>query len=609
MSTQQHNYELRRQSFFSIPFVSTIVVITYFWVLALIVMKAVAVPIGIAWYVAYAGVLVVVILANIAKPKFHHLSFDNIQITYPQRFLFGRRRVTRPLWQISTVEHKRNRSPVLFIGLGGSSPCVIRSKDLHGLTLSEIHDSLWAAIQSSDHAGDISRRVAQAEEIRQGQRKPPYASIGLSLFMVAVYIYGILRIPSGNIGERILAEGALFCIGSPTIDLYRIFSSMFIHATLPFLIADVAIIVVIGLRIERLVGAARYLLVFLGGGLIANVSAIWFASAPVIVGASGGIFALFGLYLIILKRYGNRLPSTVQFFSNFWFAVLLIFMLIPPTAKISGITHLFGLLAGILLALLMFAGNSYRRRAIPTAAALITSLSVIAVIFSMYKMTDWPVQKAALETRLLSARQLNRNGVMLAIGLLEDQRHTDEWQRDHAIALLSALPHKTAREWKSLGALQLTQGRVAESILADRQALATAAGTNYSISDLLRTAMHLPNLQLPKYAQRLVDAEQRFSVAHGRPYGIDGTCGKGHVRVTRNKPQYMVDGHSVGDCEVDAILRHPDGSYTLMVFDTMADKTENISRRIAIQSQGWKVSAVFANRTGSPMSLVVPIPR
>lgn len=605
---QQFTFELRRSRFFSLPFLATVLMITYFFALAIIVMRAVLTPIGLGWYLTYAIVTTTTVVANLRRHQFNSISITRAQLTYPMRFLFGHRSATQSLRRISTVEYKDGKSPKLIIGLSGLTPCVIREKDLIAGSVSDVHRSLLIMVQAGDHAEEIMHRIVHAEQIRKDQRKPPYASIGLALSMLAIYLWANLQMPGNDIGERILAAGALICTGNPGIDWYRILSSVFLHATVPFLIADIAIILVIGLRIERLIGAATYLLVFIGGALVGNAVTIWLAADPVVVGASGGIFALFGLYAVILRKYRDRLPSTVQFLSSRWFAACLLFMLIPPNGRISGITHILGLLSGVVISWWALVDSGGRRqRLVNVLGGALVSLSLAAIAIAVYEAPGWTRQKSRLENALLSMTRPTRNGITLAVGLLQDGGDASPWQLGRATSLLKSLPDKSDDEWRSLASMQLEQGHLGRSILAARQSLVAAAAPRYSISYWLGAIMHLPNLRIQQDASFLVGAELRFRSLHKRPFGSDGSCGIDTMFAVDGTLRAAPTRQSQGECEVDLLRKRPNGDRTLVIFDSPPARAPGSPAHTVGQGANWTLLAVFPGRKGQDIPSVIRV--
>jgi membrane associated rhomboid family serine protease len=62
---------------------------------------------------------------------------------------------------------------------------------------------------------------------------------------------------------------------------------------------------VLGSLLERLIGRARFLAVYVLSILGGSVAVLWLAPLTVVVGASGGIFGLLGAFFVIQRRLGG----------------------------------------------------------------------------------------------------------------------------------------------------------------------------------------------------------------------------------------------------------------------------------------------------------------
>ncbi len=86
--------------------------------------------------------------------------------------------------------------------------------------------------------------------------------------------------------------------------LLHLLTALFIHADLPHLVGNMAFLLIFGLPVERALGAVWLLLLFVLGGMLANIAAalsLPHAVMPVI-GASGAVSAIVGAYLALFPR-------------------------------------------------------------------------------------------------------------------------------------------------------------------------------------------------------------------------------------------------------------------------------------------------------------------
>ncbi len=125
--------------------------------------------------------------------------------------------------------------------------------------------------------------------------------------------------------------------------LYRLLTSMFVHANLAHLAGNMFFLLVFGLRAEEMFSLPEYLLVYFLGGLAGNLLSLWLLSPlTVSVGASGAIFAMFGAVAIYARRSIRQ--SVVQ---ALIYAFVLLFLSTGEGVNIFA--HLGGLVGGLII--------------------------------------------------------------------------------------------------------------------------------------------------------------------------------------------------------------------------------------------------------------------
>ena len=137
---------------------------------------------------------------------------------------------------------------------------------------------------------------------------------------------------------------------------YLLFTSMFLHFGLEHLFNNMLVLIFLGDVLEKKVGKWRYLLVYLGGGMIGNCVSVWmelrngefFVSA----GASGAVFALIGaLFSLVLKNKGKLDDISGK---RLGFVILLSVFEGFTQMGVDNSAHIGGLLAGFLIATIFF---------------------------------------------------------------------------------------------------------------------------------------------------------------------------------------------------------------------------------------------------------------
>ena len=134
-------------------------------------------------------------------------------------------------------------------------------------------------------------------------------------------------------------------IGVANGEWYRLFTSMFLHASAIHIASNMLSLFFIGPMLEVMLGRLRYILVYVVGGLAGAVTSYWFMTplSPASLGASGAISAIFGCLVVIGLRRKILDPTMIM-------VVLVINIIIPiQNTSIDWRAHLGGLVGGALI--------------------------------------------------------------------------------------------------------------------------------------------------------------------------------------------------------------------------------------------------------------------
>ena len=212
-------------------------------------------------------------------------------------------------------------------------------------------------------------------------RRTPVVTLGLIALCTITFGYELVVMAQGSEAaldrlfetrgvvpaELVAAVTGGNWLSRPVLD---VFTSMFLHAGWLHLLGNLLFLWIFGANVEDRVGRARFLLVYLAGGVVAVVAQTLAdpgSTAPMI-GASGAIAAVLGAYLVLFPR--ARIQSLVflgLFYQliavpavillGFWFLLQVvdgIGSLGPSTVVDGGVAvfaHIGGFVAGALLAL------------------------------------------------------------------------------------------------------------------------------------------------------------------------------------------------------------------------------------------------------------------
>ncbi len=137
-------------------------------------------------------------------------------------------------------------------------------------------------------------------------------------------------------------------------EYYRLFTSMFLHFGFQHLFNNMLVLVFLGDTLEKMVGRLRFLLIYLGGGLIGNVVSLLFdlytGNNAVSAGASGAVFAVIGaLVWFVLRNRGKILDYSGP---RLLFMAFLVLVQGMNAEGVDNSAHIGGFLAGFFLATL-----------------------------------------------------------------------------------------------------------------------------------------------------------------------------------------------------------------------------------------------------------------
>ena len=179
--------------------------------------------------------------------------------------------------------------------------------------------------------------------------KSTRAVYGIALVAGCLYLFGAWAGSAGNAGLDYVslggASGATYADG----EMYRIFSAPFIHANPVHLLLNILAIGVLGEAIEKTLASIRFLNIFLLSCLSGGIFFLVFSDDALGIGASGGVYGIFGAYLYLQYRFASFLPGSISFIPARSLAVLLFVFFGTEVLFLRNVgisAHLGGLLAG-----------------------------------------------------------------------------------------------------------------------------------------------------------------------------------------------------------------------------------------------------------------------
>ncbi|MEC1666968.1 rhomboid family intramembrane serine protease [Bacillus mojavensis] len=171
-------------------------------------------------------------------------------------------------------------------------------------------------------------------------------------FILAVqavlWLFFSLPVPSVALWRDALTG---YNLGVANGEWWRLVTPIFLHAGFTHLLFNSMSIFLFAPALERMLGKARFLLVYASSGMIGNIGTYFTEPLDYLhVGASGAIFGLFGVYLfmVLFRKELIGQDNSKMILTLLAFAVLMSFI----NSNINMMAHLFGLCGGFLLSFL-----------------------------------------------------------------------------------------------------------------------------------------------------------------------------------------------------------------------------------------------------------------
>ncbi len=180
--------------------------------------------------------------------------------------------------------------------------------------------------------------------------------MALILINVLVFIAVELTGTSQN-AWHVLDYGAAY---TPYIvqngEVYRLFTSMFLHFGIEHLVNNMLVLFVLGSRLEQVIGKLRFLFIYLAGGIAGNIFSLILElrnqDFSVSAGASGAVFAVMGAMIYVVIRNKGWLGDL----SMRQILVMAVFSLYFgfTSSGVDNAAHIGGMIAGFVLAVLIW---------------------------------------------------------------------------------------------------------------------------------------------------------------------------------------------------------------------------------------------------------------
>ena len=175
---------------------------------------------------------------------------------------------------------------------------------------------------------------------------------------IHILLWAIMYVPLPG-GRFILEQTVGFNFLISEGQYWRLLTPIFVHAGFSHMLFNSLSLVLFGPALERMLGKTKFILTYLGTGIIANIASYYLKPLDFVhVGSSGAIFGLFGIYVYLVLMRKDLID---QANSQIIITILVIGMVMTfINSNINVVAHLFGLFGGLLLGPIVF--KNHRKR-------------------------------------------------------------------------------------------------------------------------------------------------------------------------------------------------------------------------------------------------------
>ena len=198
-------------------------------------------------------------------------------------------------------------------------------------------------------------------------------AVSMGLLGINVVVFLLQLATEGDVNS-VFQLGAMQGYAVADGDLWRLFTAAFLHAGILHIAFNMYALYLFGPFVERSLGTSRFVVAYVTMAVASSVFVYWLTEPQVAtIGASGAVFGLFGLALVLLIRTRQDVRGLL--------VLLAINAFISLQGNISWQGHLGGFVTGTLLGLALAYAPRERRSAYQLAAfGLAWVLIVVAVV-------------------------------------------------------------------------------------------------------------------------------------------------------------------------------------------------------------------------------------
>jgi membrane associated rhomboid family serine protease len=220
------------------------------------------------------------------------------------------------------------------------------------------------------------RKIALVAMSRSATATTLLVSVAVAVFALE-YATGALVQPFGPVR---------FGAAAPVLvregEVYRLLASVFLHANAVHLYFDGLAFFFLGAVLERVLGRARFILVYGVSGLGGAVLAAAMGHRLFAANASAATFGLLAAYFLVSRRFGSDLPLALRQPARWWLLMAGLNALLPLAVhEVDPFAMAGGLVAGLVSCWLVMDGADLQAPAAAASRGLKVLAGVVATLF------------------------------------------------------------------------------------------------------------------------------------------------------------------------------------------------------------------------------------
>jgi membrane associated rhomboid family serine protease len=197
-------------------------------------------------------------------------------------------------------------------------------------------------------------------------------AVSMALLGLNVVVFLLQKITEGN-DNSVFQLGAMQGFAVADGDYWRLLTAAFLHAGILHIAFNMYALYLFGPFVERALGTTRFVIAYLTMAVASSVFVYWLTAPGIAtIGASGAVFGLFGLALVLLIRTGQDVRGLL--------VLLAINAFISLQGNISWQGHLGGFVTGVVLGAALAYAPRERRSAVHIAAFGLTWLVIVVAV-------------------------------------------------------------------------------------------------------------------------------------------------------------------------------------------------------------------------------------